>query len=369
MSTTTNVKNQKPAVQNKNQNQGALQPAENQQLTMSERFTNLVLRKFGSNVAGALQVSEYQKRLIQGYFIAIDRALKIAEEARIRKNETNKDHKYDNNLPVTWDNVNINDLALDVVHYARMGLDMMMDNHLFPIPYKNNKNNKYDVTLMPGYNGIQYIAEKYALEQPKAVTIELVYSTDTFKPIKKNKDNKVESYIFEINNTFDRGEIVGGFGYIEYEDPVKNKLIIMTRKDIEKRKPAYAAAEFWGGTTKVWENGKQVEKETDGWFEEMCLKTIKREVYSAKNIPRDPKKIDDNYQYMKMREARYAELEAQAEIDGYANTIVIDTTPPTPEEPKQLQGPQVEPETIEQQQPSAQPTQLAKSAHAEGPNF
>lgn len=352
--------------------------AENQQLSMSERFTNQVLKEFTSNVAGGIQVTDYQRQLIQGYFIAIDRALKMAEEARIRKNENNKDHKYDNNLPVTWNNVNLNDLALDVVHYAKMGLDMMQDNHLFPIPYKNNKTNKYDITLMPGYNGIQYIAEKYAVEKPQAVTIELVYSTDTFKPIKKSKDNKVESYIFEINNPFDRGEIVGGFGYIEYEDPVKNKLIIMTRKDIEKRKPAYAAAEFWGGTTKVWENGKQVEKETDGWFEEMCLKTIKREVYSAKHIPRDPKKIDDNYQYMKMREARYAELEAQAEIDGYANAIVIDTTPTAPEEPKQLHGPQVEPETgeiIEQQQPSAQP---AKSAHAEvntqqtlfeGPNF
>jgi recombination protein RecT len=169
MSTTTNARNQKPAVQNQtpNQNQGALQPAENQQLTMSERFTNLVLREFGSNVAGALQVSEYQKRLIQGYFISIDRALKMAEEARIRKNDNNKNHKYDNNLPVTWNNVNLNDLALDVVHYAKMGLDMMQDNHLFPIPYKNNKTNKYDVTLMPGYNGIQYIAEKYAVEKPK----------------------------------------------------------------------------------------------------------------------------------------------------------------------------------------------------------
>lgn len=325
MSTTTNAKNQKPAVQN--QNQGALQPAENQQLSMSERFTNQVLREFGSNVAGAIQVTDYQRQLIQGYFIAIDRALKMAEEARIRKNENNKDHRYDNNLPVTWNNVNLNDLALDVVHYARMGLDMMQDNHLFPIPYRNNKTNKYDITLMPGYNGIQYIAEKYAVEKPLAVTIELVYSTDTFKPIKKSKDNKIESYEFEINNAFDRGTIVGGFGYIEFEDPVKNKLVIMTKKDIEKRKPAYASAEFWGGTTKVWENGKQVEKETDGWYEEMCLKTLKREVYSAKHIPRDPKKIDDAYQYMKMREARYAEIEAQNEIDQNANAILIDPAP------------------------------------------
>lgn len=297
------------------------------ELAMSERFTNTVLREFGSNVAGAIQVTDYQRQLIQGYFIAIDRALKLAEEARIRKNENNKDPKYNNNLPVTWNNVNLNDLALDVVHYARMGLDMMQDNHLFPIPYKNNKTNKYDITLMPGYNGIQYIAEKYAVETPQAVTIELVYSTDTFKPIKKSKDNKIESYEFEINNAFDRGEVVGGFGYIEYADPLKNKLVIMTKKDIEKRKPAYASAEFWGGTTKVWENGKQVEKETDGWYEEMCLKTLKREVYSAKYIPRDPKKIDDAYQYMKMREARYAEIEVQNEIDQNANTILIDSAP------------------------------------------
>lgn len=357
---------QKPAA---TQNDAALQPAENQTLAMSERFTNQVLREFGSNVAGALQVTDYQRQLIQGYFIGIDRALKMAEEGRIRKNDNNKDHKYDNAVPITWANVNLNDLVLDVVHYARMGLDMMQDNHLSPIPYKNNKTNKYDITLMPGYNGIQYIAERYAVEKPLAVTIELVYSTDTFKPVKKNKDNKVEGYEFEINNAFDRGTVVGGFGYIEYTDPLKNKLIIMTLKDIEKRKPKHAAAEFWGGKVKVWENGKQVEQESDGWFEEMCLKTLKREVYSAKHLPRDPKKIDDNYQFMRMREARYAEMEAQAEIDGNANTIIIDTTP---EEPKQL-PPQanVDKETGEVIEPRAThaAAEAAPAAGMAGPSF
>ena len=48
------------------------------ELAMSERFTNTVLREFGSNVAGAIQVTDYQRQLIQGYFIAIDRALKLA---------------------------------------------------------------------------------------------------------------------------------------------------------------------------------------------------------------------------------------------------------------------------------------------------
>jgi recombination protein RecT len=316
------MSNNTPATQNEN----GIEPVSGQ-MSVSQRFTNQVLKEFGGNVAGGIQVTDYQRQLIQGYFISIDRALKTADENRLRKNENNKDHKYDNPLAITWNNVNLNDLALDVVHYARMGLDMMQDNHLSPIPYKNNKSQKYDITLMPGYNGIQYIAEKYAVEKPVATTIELVYSTDKFRPIKKSKDVKIEGYEFEITNAFDRGEVVGGFGYIEYSDPLRNKLIIMTMKDIEKRKPKYAAAEFWGGKVKVWENGKQVEQESSGWMEEMCLKTIKREVFSAKHMPRDPKKVDDAYQYMKMREARYAEMEAQSEIDTNANRMVIDITP------------------------------------------
>lgn len=299
----------------------------------SERFTAMVMKQFGGAV-GAPDLTDFQKRLVQGYFIAVDRALKTAEDERIRKNSNNRDHKFDNDLPVVWENVNLVDLALDAVHYARMGLDMMQDNHLFPIPYKNNKTNKYDMTLMPGYNGIRYIAEKYAVELPVAVTTELVYSTDRFSPIKKSSGNRVESYQFEITQPFDRGEILGGFGYVEYADPTKNKLILMSIKDILKRKPQYASANFWGGKTTEYqyvEGRKQkVEVEKEGWFAEMCLKTLVREVYSAKHIPRDPQKIDESYQYMKMREAQVAEMQAEQEVENYANGDVIDTTPDLP---------------------------------------
>ncbi|MCD7812010.1 MAG: recombinase RecT [Ruminococcus sp.] len=300
------------------------------QLSTSERFTNKVMQEFSGSVAGAVQVTDYQRSLIQGYFIIIDRALKSAEEERVRKNSSNRDHQYDNQLPVNWNTVNMNDLALDLVHYARMGLDMMQDNMLFPIPYKNNKRGCYDVTLMEGYNGIRYIAEKYAVEAPSAVTIEVVYSTDTFKPIKKSKDNRIENYEFEINNAFDRGDIIGGFAYLEFSDPTRNELVIMPMKDILKRKPKYASANFWGGKQTVWENGKKIEVENEGWLDEMVRKTIIREAFSAKHLPRDPKKVDDNYQYMKMREARYAEIEAQQEINANANTVIIDTTVSTP---------------------------------------
>ena len=295
------------------------------QLTHSERFVNMVTREFSSNVAGTLQLSEYQKTLIQGYFIAVDRALKAAEEERIRKNGNNKDPKWNNELPVTWDTVNRTALALDVVHYAKMGLDMMQPNHLFAIPFKNNKKNQYDINLMPGYNGIRYIAEKYAVEAPVAVTTEVVYSTDKFNPIKKSLSNKIESYEFEITNAFDRGNIVGGFAYIEYKDATKNELILMSMKDIEKRKPKHASANFWGGTTKEWKNGKQVDVETDGWLDEMVRKTLIREAYSAKHIPLDPKKVDDAYQHMKLQELRFAEMEAQASIDTNANMILVDS--------------------------------------------
>lgn len=355
----------------------AAPPAEKSPVVVShsERFTNKVLSEFGSNVAGGLKVTEFQRQLIQGYFIGIDRALKTAEEERLRKNKNNKDHSYDNPIPVTWERVNLTDLALDVVHYAKMGLDMMQDNHLFPIPFKNNKTEKYDVNLMPGYNGIKYIAEKYAVDKPLAVTVELVYDTDVFVPIKKSNGVEVESYDFHIVNPFDRGAIIGGFGYIQYTDPTKNKLIIMSMRDIEKRKPDYASANFWGGTASEWVNGKKESVQKEGWLDEMCRKTIIREVYSAKHMPRDPQKVDEAYQHMKLMEARYAEQAAQSEIDANANGEVIDTSfRVEDDEPPAAPVPLPEPERTEPTPPAPEPVPgttppTGGPAPTGGPNF
>ena len=66
----------------------------------------------------------------------------------------------------------------------------------------------------------------------------------------------------------------------------------MSRAQIEKRKPKYASAEFWGGEKDVWQNGKKAGKEQiDGWEEEMFLKTLKRHCWNSINI--DSQKIDD----------------------------------------------------------------------------
>lgn len=310
------------------------------QENMSERFMQKVIHEFSGSV-GEFQITEYQRQLIQGYFIGVDRALKTAEAERVRKNENNRDHKYDNAVPVTWANVNMADLALDVVHYARLGLDTMQANFITPIPYLNKKAGRYDINLMLGYNGIKYIAEKFALCPPKSVTIELVYSTDNFKPYKKGRGNDVESYDFEITNPFDRGNIVGGFGYIEYDDPKKNELVLMSMKDIEKRKPEYASANFWGGKANEWKNGKKIEVDKDGWLDEMCRKTLIREVYSPKHILLDPRKIDESYQYMKQRETKLQAVQEdmQTIIDVTANSVPVEQAK---ELPAQVAAPQEE---------------------------
>jgi len=129
--------------------------------------------------------------------------------------------------------------------------------------------------------------------------IEIVYSTDTFKELKKNVHNSVESYEFEIGNSFDRGNIIGGFIYFSYlEQPEKNKLYVYSKAEIEKRKPTYASVEFWGGDKDKWEindKGKSVKVGTikvEGWYKEMVYKTLCRIAYDKILI--DPAKIDDD---------------------------------------------------------------------------
>lgn len=290
-------------------------------LTASERFTNKVLAEFGSSV-GAVALTEFQKRLAQNYFIALDMALKAAEANRLKKSE-----KYRDPVPVTWDNINMESLARNVVAYARIGLDPAQKNHINMVPYKNNTTKKYDIGFIEGYRGIELKATKYGLDVPDAVIVELVYSNDKFKVIKKNKDNPVESYEFDVVNPFDRGEIIGGFYYHVYKNnPEKNKLVVMTMKDIEKRKPPYASVEFWGGEREIYEDGKKTGKKeyVEGWFEKMCYKTIYRAAYN--DITIDSQKIDDNYLRVKQLEQEFTEAEVEAEIAENANKEMIDIT-------------------------------------------
>lgn len=336
-----------------------------QEQTMAERFTNKVMTEFQSSVGSEIALTNFQKRLAQNYFIAADMALKAAEEKR-KKKTRNQDQ-----VPVTWQNIDMESLSQSVVSAARIGWDPMQNNHVSLIPFKNNATGKYGLTFMPGYRGIELKAVKYGLDIPDVV-VELVYSNDKFKSFKKDRNNKVEAYEFEIVNDFDRGELVGGFYYHHYKNnPEKNKLVLFTKKDIEKRKPQYASAEFWGGEKDVWENGRKVgTKEVEGWYEKMCYKTIYRAAYN--DITIDSQKIDDDYLRLKQMESEFKEAEVQQTIDENGNKTVIDITPTetdgAPDQPppsdKEVPRQEGDPEEITPKE-DAQPEQMT----IEGPEF
>lgn len=289
----------------------------NENLTNSERFSNMVLKEFKGNV-GELNLNEYQKQLVRNYFIGIDNALKTAETSR----QFSK--KKANEPPITWENVNMNALARDVVQNAKLGLDMSVKNHLHVVPYKNNKTNKYDLNLMPGYEGLKYIASSYSLYKILDIKVELVRETDVFQATSKNN---VDGYEFKITNPFSRGNVVGGFGYIRYENEIHNQLVLMSVDELIKRKPSTASAEFWGGEKDKWEDGKRVGTEkVEGWTDEMLYKTMVRA--TCKKVPVDPKKINDSYIYvMESKDDYYTSIDEEKtkeEIFQNANTEEID---------------------------------------------
>jgi len=295
----------------------AAQPQNNEAVALrpAERLLNAVAREF-SNMGQMIEWTGHQKQLGLGYFVGIDRALKAAEDKRI---DSNKWKREPNDVPYDWKHVNVASLAVDMKACIEVGLDMNQTAQVYAIPYLNKRTGLYDITLMRGYAGKELVVKKYALEQPVSVTFHLVKEEDDFTPLLKSVDREYDTYKFEVTKPFNRGEVTGAFGYIEYKDPKKNKLVWMSKKDMDKRKPKYASPEFWGGTKKV---GKD-EIEVEGWKDEMYLKTIKREVYSTKYFVIDSEKTDTSYQQLEVMETRAAHALLGMDAEEKANKITF----------------------------------------------
>ncbi len=256
---------------------------------MSERFTSAVLKEFGST-AGLVELTPFQRRLAQHLFIKIDTALQEFEKKR---EETDKA-----GVPIIWQNLNMTKLALSAMDRIELGLDALIPNHIWPIPYFNKRLGKYDLDLRVGYVGKDYYTRKMAIEEPTDIRYELVYSTDKFEVIKRSKDNLVETYQFEITKPFDRGEIVGGFGYISYENQNRNELIIVTEKDFQRSRKKAKSDTFW-----------------QDYPTEMKMKTLVHRVTSHLKI--DPEKVNAAYLHVESDEEDAARV--QVEIESKAN--------------------------------------------------
>jgi recombination protein RecT len=273
---------------------------------VSVRFVEEVEKQFGQEMGTEIIFSDHQKKLAQHLFLKADSALKEFESKR-------KGSK----TPYTWNNVNLNNLAIEAVHKVNLGLDALMKNHIHVIPYFNGKNKKYDLELQTGFKGLMYIAKKYALNPPKKIVIELVHKNDHFAVLKSNLEREVEGYEFEIENPFNRGPVVGGFAYIKYEVETKNELMILTEEDFKKAKNA-------AKTDMIW----------NAWPEKMRYKTIARRV--SDKIDLDPEKV--NAQSMIHEETAGVEAEANREIAENANSQTID-----------IEAEEEEPDAIEEQ--------------------
>lgn len=241
-----------------------------------ERFADKLLEAYGAKSEDRAEL----KRLIQGYYVFIDRALQ-EKNAAIE----------DGSAACVWANVNLEPMGEDLMSCARVGLDMMGDKELFPVISQSTDKTKYDVSTKLGVNGLRHIALKYAANPPKDVTVDLIYDTDKFEPILRGKQDSGEgaagdSYKFSVAQPFARGNLIGGFAYLEYESEADNRLVMLQKSDILKRQA-------------LEENPPE---ESDPWFGERCIDTIKWEVYSPRHIPRDPAKIDDAYWYLKMKQ-------------------------------------------------------------------
>jgi recombination protein RecT len=249
-----------------------------------------------------LEKANVEERFIQK--INETKSLTIQEKALARYyfqvannvfDSVNKKLKKD--MPaISWQNVEFENFVKQMLIRLKLGINPILPNMTNIIPYFNNNTKKYDLVFVDGYKGLEYMAKKFAIDFPKNIIFELIYETDIFVVYKKDYENNIEKYKFEITNPLDRGEVVGGFYYMEYEDPTKNKLVFFNKKQLEKRKPKYASVEFWGGERDKWENGKIVGKEyVEGWYEEMLLKTLKRHCYNSFLLDINNIKQDDEF--------------------------------------------------------------------------
>lgn len=250
-------------------------------MTKTNQLSTTVSENFVAKILGEanFSVTPEQRELIQGYFISMD--------------------KYLADNDISWKDVVIDyKLAQDLMVRAQMGFDMRSEAMLYPVARKDSKaNGKYRFAIQKGYKGYVYEAKKYAAGILIDIDVHLVYENDVFTPHFKDKNNPFDTFEFTPpKNIFvDRGNIVGGFAYCTYENEKQNKLIVMSKAEIDKHREVAKSNAFWGK-----------------WYEQMAEKTLY--IAAAKKVPKDPSKIDSIYRASQLLDQEQADTEAQENI-------------------------------------------------------
>ena len=267
-----------------------------QELSVADRFTLSVVNSW-KDVAKGLEVTEKEKGLIAGYFIKLDEQLR------------NSKQNY------TWKNVRMKELAVTLAHTAKLGLDMTIPGMLSFIPFRHGDTGTIDLVPVKGKTAYEYLAKRFGIDPPKYGIVELVYKNDKFSLIKRDATHDHDDYIFEIQNPFDRGEVIGAFGALIYDDPTKNKVMSKSYKELLSYRPARYDDTFWKGENLL----------------KMLEKTMAKQLYNS--VALDPEKINqyrDSFDRMDAAEIEYAAGEAKEEIAenlGTGEYVDIDFEP------------------------------------------
>lgn len=244
----------------------------------AERFSAMVLDKL-KEATGAVEVwNEYDMKLAQNLYVFLSNSLPKLEA----------DRKNANRPPIIWKNVDLDMLAVDCKRIVVSGLDPRIKNHVHVKPYFLEKVGKYTLDLTPGFVGLDYVVRETSLYPIEDIVYELIHENDHFKVLKKNANRAIESYEFEITNPFDRGKVIGGFGYVAFKDETKNFVKIVTAKDFEKARDKAPTKMIW-----------------DAWPDNMKYKTLVRRTTAL--ITKDPKKVNRYDALMKLEESQTVE--------------------------------------------------------------
>lgn len=294
--------------------------------TVSARFVNAIMNEFIAT-AGSLPVKfdDRKKRLAQHLFIGMDAALQVLEKKRLDSGKTTP--------AITWANVNMTKLATDAMYRIELGLDALIPNHISIIPYLNGRTKKYDVDLRIGYAGNDYYRRKMAVESPVDIIYELVHEADKLIVMKKSAKNDTETYEFDVPSPFNRGKVIGGFGYIIFKEATKNKLVLVSEDDFLKYKKEAKSDKFWGK-----------------WGDAMRYKTLVHRTTEKLQI--DPDKVSPAYavveaEEMALLDTKTPEEQLEDAVKQNANQQIIDIEPEPENEPESEPGEMSEEEKAE----------------------
>lgn len=276
-------------------------------LTVAQSFVNRVMRNLQAETGDLVSWTPYQQTLAQHLYIKIDKSLRELQSKG--KN-------------VRWDNVNMVQLALDAMHIVNLELDGLLKNHVDVIPYKNGALSAsagkpvYDLALRPGYQGHLLSHVRASVYPVHHVVTHLVFEGDTFEPTFSPAG---DSYVYKASDPFRADEAVkGGFGFIVYDEPSLNKIVLVTARDLARSQKASKSR----GTKTTDEETGEVSTSGNFWqdsYIEMCEKTVVHRTADA--IGLDPRKLNKSVKWAIERAAEAAEAEMDERESTEANVV------------------------------------------------